>query len=169
MPNWFSQLRSMYLNQVQIVTRVGVADDCATQHLVPMFDISGDDVEILGIIGKVVFVKAGTAQTIELGHFPTGGARDIFAVASATTTGDVANKYYTWDGIIGSALVVAQTGDVIGFGAVGSVLLGTSRAINVFCPGRIDFTTGTANDVTGLINWTIFYKPMSIASRVAAA
>lgn len=169
MPNWFSQLRSMYLNQVQVVTRVGVAADCATQHLVPMFDISGGDVEILGIIGKVVFVKAATAQTIELGHFPTGGARAILATASATTTGDVANKYYTFDGIIGSQLVVAQTGNLIGLGAVGSVLLGTSRASNVFCPGRIDFTTAGADDVTGLINWTILYKPMSIASRVAAA
>jgi len=159
----------MYLNQVQSVTRTGLAADCATQHLVPMFDISGDDIEILGIIGKVVQAKAAGAQTIELGHFPAGGARAILATASPTTASDVANKYYTWDGIIGSQLVVAQTGDVIGFGAVGSVLAGTSRAKNVFCPGRIDFTTAAANDLTGLIDWTIIYKPMSIASRVAAA
>lgn len=166
--NWYQQLKSVFLNQVIAVTRVGVAADLATQHLVNVFTISGGDVDVLGVIGKIIATKDATGQTIELGFTPTGGARGVFAAASATTTGDVINKYYTWNGIIGSALIVAQTGDVIGFGAVNSALAGTSTAHNVFCPGVIDITTAAANDVLGLINWTIFYRPLSTASKITA-
>jgi len=160
-------LKSLYRNQLRGVTRTGVAADCATQHAFNVFQINGENV-IVSIIGKVVADKAVGAQTLEIGFTPTGGARTIIAIASATTASDVANKYYTWDGVLGTAVIVAQTGDVIGVGAAGSALAGTSKAQNIFCPGIIDITTAAANDLTGLINWTVLYKPMSINSSVTA-
>ena len=134
-----------------------------------MFTISGDDVVVLDIIGKIVQTKDATGQLIAFNFTPSGGASQVVAIASATTTGDVAGKYYTWDGVLGTAPIVAQTGDVIGVGAVGSVLAGTSGARNVFAPGVIDFTTSVANDVLGLINWYIRWIPVSGASQVTPA
>ena len=159
-------LKSLYLQQYQAVTRTGVAADLATQHLYNCFTVTGECV-VTAVIGKVVSVKDATAQTLELGFTPTAGTgRIILGIASATTTGDVANKYYTWSGVIGSAILVAQTGDVIGVGAVGSVLAGTSGVKNILPPGVIDITTAAANDTLGLINWTVLYKPMTMNSKI---
>ena len=159
---------SWWDNNVEYAYRTGVAADLATQHKFNIFTISKGDALVMGISGKVTFQKAGTAQTLELGFTPTGGARTIIGIASATTTGDVANKFYTWDGIAGSQIVVAQTGDAIGFGVVGSVLAGTSGAINAFCPGTFDITTAAADDAQGLVDWYIWYKPLTPYTKVAA-
>jgi hypothetical protein len=164
----FRWLRDLFQNQDLAVTRIGVAADCATQHRVPIFTVSGGDVLVYGIIGKVTQAKAAAGQLIAFNFTPTGGAAAVMAIASATTTGDVANKYYTWDGVLGTAPIVAQTGDAIGVGAVGSVLAGTSGAMNVFCPGVIDMTTSIANDGTGLIDWTIWYKPLAAGAVITA-
>jgi len=164
----FRWLKDMFQNQDLAVTRTGVAADCATQHRVPIFTVSGGDVLVYGIIGKVRAQKAAAGQLLAFNFTATGGASQVVAVASATTTGDVANKYYTWDGVLGNAPIVAQTGDAIGVGAVGSVLAGTSGAMNVFCPGVIDMTTSVADDGTGLIDWTIWYKALSVGAVVTA-
>ena len=164
----FRWIRNLYQNADVGVTRVGVAADCATQHVVNIFAVSGGDVLVYAIIGKVIADKAATGQLLAFNFTPTGGATQVVAAASATTTGDVAGKYYTWSGVLGAAPIVAQTGDQIGVGGVGSVLAGTSGAVNVFCPGIIDMTTSAADDATGLINWTIWYKPLTPGAVVTA-
>jgi hypothetical protein len=164
-----AKIRELWEERVRYAYRTGVAVDLATQHLFNIFTISGGDIVLLDIIGKVMFVKAGTAQTLELGFTPTGGARTILAIASATTTGDVANKYYTWDGVLGTAVLVAQTADAIGVGAVGSVLAGTSSARNVLCAGVLDITSAGANDITGLVDWYVRYIPVKPSSTVTPA
>lgn len=170
MSNWFSQIKNMYEIQPVGVTRTGLAADLATVHLFNIFQISGGDVLILAIIGKSqAGVEAATTQTLEGGFIPTDGARAIFAAASANTvTLTEADMYLTWSGVIPAAILIDQTGNIVGFGAVGSILAGTSGGINVFCPGIMDITTAGDTDNSGLIDWTIIYRPLTTASRVIA-
>lgn len=169
--SWFTQLKNMYEIQPIGVTRTGLAADLATVHLFNIFQITGGDVLIKAIIGKcLAAVEAVTTQTLEGGFTPTDGARAIFAVASANTvTLTDADMYLTWSGVISAAILINQTALAIGYGAVGSILAGTSGAKNVFCPGILDITTAGDTDNSGLIDWTIIYRPLTTASRIIAA
>ena len=111
-------------------------------------------------VGYVVVAKESTAQTIAIGHTPTGLARQIWIAASATTSASPIGTIFTFSGVLGGALLVAQTGALVGIGAVNSVLAGTSRADNILIPGIIDMTTAAANDVLGQVDWIIRYQPL---------
>jgi len=160
----------MYEIQPIGVTRTGLAADLATVHLFNIFQIAGGDVLIKAIIGKCRHaVEAVTTQTLEGGFTPTAGARAIWAVASANTvTLTDADMYLTWSGVIPAAILINQTAAAIGYGAVASILAGTSGAKNVFCPGIMDLTTAGDTDNVGLIDWTIIYRPLTPASRIIA-
>jgi hypothetical protein len=165
------QTKAIYLGQPKAVNRTGLAADLATVHLFNIFAITGGPVLVTAIIGRSrAGVEAVTTQTLEGGFTPTSGVgRGIWAVASANTVTITDEDFIlTWSGVIPAAILVAQTGAVDGFGAVGSVLAGTSGAVNVFVPGIMDITTAGDTDNSGLIDWTIVYQPLSEESVVTA-
>ena len=164
-----AKVSQLWEDRSRFVTRTGVAADLATQHLFQVFSINGGPVEITYILGRSRHAKDVVAQTLEGGFTPTGLARQIWAAAGATTatiTGP--DMYLTWSGVLGAAMIVLQTGTLLGMGALGSVLAGTSGAKNVFGPGVIDITTAAFNDASGLIDWTIRYTPLFLGATITA-
>lgn len=164
------QTKAIYLGQtpgaIRYVTRTGVAADCATQHTVNLFTVTGDNL-VIGTYGKVIAAKADTAQTLRLGHVPTIGAVEAFLCAvSAVTNLDAIDSIYTITGVVGDAMIVAQVGTIIGVGQFQNNALGTIRSQLILVPGIIRLTTAAANDATGLIDWTVLYQPLSETSVI---
>ncbi|MDZ4230660.1 MAG: hypothetical protein U1B77_02450 [Dehalococcoidales bacterium] len=151
--------------QERSITRTGVAADCATQHTVNLFTVTGD-VVLIGIFGKVMFVKDAGAQLLRLGHVPTAGAEAFLCAASATTATDAADTIYTITGVVTDAMIVAPA--ALGVGVLGVNAAGLVGVPNghVLVPGILRLTTSIANDITGLIDWTAIYRPMSITSAM---
>jgi len=165
------QTKAISLRQPKVVVRTGLAADLATVQLFNIFGITGGPVLIEAIIGRSrAAVEGATTQTLEGGFTPTSGVgRGIWAVASANTVTITDEDFIlTWSGVIPAAILVGQTGAVDGFGAVGSVLAGTSGAKNIFVPGIIDITTAGDTDNSGLIDWTVIYHPLLTTSVVTA-
>lgn len=163
------QTKIISLRQPRAVTRTGEAADLATAHLFDIFTIAGGPVLIQAIIGRSrAAVEGATTQTLEGGLTPTSGTgREIWAAASANTVTITDEDFIiTWSGVMAAAMIVAQTGNVVGLGAVGSVLAGTSGAINIFVEGVIDITTAGDTDDSGLIDWTVIYQPLLATSVV---
>ena len=161
-----SVMDAIYLAMPKYVTRVGVAADCATQHTVNMFTVAGGDVLLMGIYGKIIFAKDAGAQLLRLGHVPTiGGGEYFLCAASLTTASDVADTIYTISGIPADAMIVLNA--QLGGGALMSSATGIGTGTpHVLAPGILRLTTSIANDITGLINWTVLYRPLTDVSRV---
>jgi len=162
----YNLLLPISIYQPKPITRTGVAADLATQHYEDLFTVVGGDIELLAIYGKVIAAKAATGQFLQLQHTPTGGALAALCGVSPTTTGDVIDSIYTITGVPGDLMIVAQVGPALGIGQLQINLLGTIRSTLVLVPGIIGLDVTVANDITGLINWTVLYRPLSINSAV---
>jgi len=160
------QTKAIAVWQPRAVTRTGVAADCATQHTVNLFTVLGD-ILMVGIIGKVIAAKDAGAQLLRLGHVPTIGAVEAFlCAASLTTATDAIDSIYSITGVSTDAMIVTQIGTALGIGQFQINALGTIRSAMVLVPGILRLTTSIANDITGLIDWTILYQPLSATSVV---
>ena len=161
-------LDSVYLAMPKYVTRTGVAADCATQHAVDMFTISGGDILVLGMYGKVMAAKDAGAQLLTLQYTPTGGAVTALCLVSLTTATDAINSIYTITGVATDAMILTQigAGAILGIGQFQGNALGTIKSQLVLAPGIINLLTTVANDITGLINWTVLYQPLNDSSLV---
>ncbi len=160
-------LDALYLSSVKYVTRTGVAADCAAQHTVNIFTIAGGDIVLLGIYGKVRAQKQANAQTLQLQITPTGGAAAALCAASATTSGDAVDSIYTITGVSTDAMIVAQIGTALGIGQLQASALGigTGNPL-VLVPGILSLITAAANDNSGLVDWTVIYRPVTNVSIV---
>lgn len=156
----------LYQTQIRVVRRVGLATDVATQPTTTnLFTVSGGDVLVLAMYGKVMATKQVAAQTIAVQHTPTAGVAAAIAAASATTSGDAINSIYSITGVPGDALIVAQVATALGVGQNGNAL-GTIRSDLVLVAGIISMLTGGATDNSGLVDWVISYVPLAPASLI---
>ncbi len=150
--------KAIELGTVQSVTRLGLAADTDTQTTTNLFTVAGT-VILVSIVGRVVAAKAVGAQTIRLGHVPTAGGVEAFlCAASATTSNDAIDELYFITGVIGDAMIVDPASGIglsnLMVNEAGTV--GTPQGL-LLAPGILRMTTGAANDLTGLINWTARY------------
>ncbi len=159
-------VQSQYQAAPKYVTRTGVATDCATQHTVNLFTVAGGNVLLIAVYGKVMADKAIAAQTLRLGLVPTiGGVEAFLCAASATTSGDLIDSIYTITGVIADLMIVAPTALGVALPQAAATGQGVG-ALLVLVPGIIRLTTGAADDGTGLINWTVLYRPLTADSVV---
>ena len=164
------QTKAIALGQMQSVTRLGVAADCATQHTVNLFTVTGT-VILVSFTGRVVAAKAVGAQTLRLGHVPTAGGVEAFlCAASATTASDAIDELYFITGVIGDAMIVDPAS---GIGLSNLMvneagLVGAPQGL-LLAPGILRLTTAAADDATGLINWTARYIRIAAVGTGAPA
>ena len=116
MSNWMTQLKERHAWMPRAVTRTGIAADCATQHATPIFRISGGDILVRGIYGKVVADKAVGAQLLKLQFTGTGVAITALCLVSLTTSLDPIGSIYTISGVETAAMTVTQIGAGSGLG-----------------------------------------------------
>ncbi len=149
--------KAIALGQLQSVTRLGLAADVATQTTTNLFTVTGT-VVLVTIFGRVVVQKQATGQFIRLGHVPTvPGAECFLCAISGTTTADDVDTYYQITGEITDALIVAPAAlGVSNISVNAAGLVGVPQGL-VLVDGILRMTTTTANDNSGLINWTALY------------
>lgn len=138
------------------VYRAGLAADLTGLGTVNLFQISGGDVLLAGIYGKVTTqIGAVGATTIQLDLVPTGGASGVLCVAVAINT-DVVNTIYT---ITGDVAVGMDVGTSIGVGHY------QETNTMVLVPGIIGMIVAVSVN-TGVIDWTLHYVPLDTDSKV---
>jgi len=159
------QTKAIYLGQTpganRYVTRTGLAADVATQTTTNLFTVTGDNL-LIAIYGKVIAAKDAGAQLLRLGHVPTIGAVEAFlCAASATTATDAIDTIYTITGVVTDAMIVAPAAVGVGLVSVNAAGLVGVPVGMLLVPGILRMTTSVANDITGLIDWTVLYQPLS--------
>lgn len=151
------------------VRRTGLAADISAVHAppnaVPLFQVSGGDVQLMSMYGICMVVIAGGAgSTYIIGHTPTGGAWNAMCVTSVSFLADDPNTIYTWPGTpLAGALQPLGVGAV----GVGNCIASFTAAYPIVIPGIIGLAVAVGNS-TGLIDWIVHYVPLERGATLNA-
>ncbi len=129
--------------------RVGALADIEGAGTVDLFRVSGGEVMITMMYGKLTALITGALTTHPV-HTPTSNATATdMAAESLTLEAGVVDDILSWDGLITDALEITGTG------------IGTPFSANtqILVPGVIGLTTAVAATV-GAIDWTLHYIPL---------
>lgn len=119
-----------------------------------LFTVSTGRIIVLGIIGEVTTIIAGTTPSAKLVANPTTGA-DSDIVTAVAITGDAVGNLYGVS-TVGAALVVSES------------VAPMAQEPFVVKPGTIDLHVSAA-DATGAIKWSLFWVPLDDDATVSAA
>lgn len=147
------------------VYRQGLAADLgAAFAALPLFLVSGGDVMLTGLYGKVTTLIGAGPTTLILNHTPTPvppGVANAMCAVSADIAADPVNTLYFWLGPLAAQL-----------GPTGAAALGVGNSTQSFgtvpvivVPGTIGLVV-SANAGGGVIDWFLYYIPLDTDSEV---
>jgi hypothetical protein len=127
--------------------------------LTTIFTVAGGRIMVGLLYGLVTTVVAGTTPSLKLTATPTTGTASDMCTTGVITAAEVGSMLVV-PVSKGSALIVetAGSGSQTGPGLGGQIV----------APGTIGMTSAAA-DVTGAIQWSLFYVPLDAAATVTAA
>lgn len=127
--------------------------------LTTIFTVSAGRIMVNLLYGLVTTVVAGTTPSLKLTATPTAGTASDLCTTGTITAAEVGSMLVV-PVIKGSALIVetAGSGSQTGPGLGGQIV----------APGTIGQTSAAA-DVTGAIQWFLYYIPLDDAARVVAS
>lgn len=156
-----SQIKDLYGGVAALgirVKRTGLATDLTALANVNLFQITGGDILVVQLYGKVTTVIGAANTTLRIQATPTGGAITPMSAASAAINADAVDTIYSITGAIAAAVAISA-GLGVGVGQLTNFL--------IVVPGVIQLTVG-AFVTTGVIDWTLSYIPLDEACQVAA-
>lgn len=126
--------------------------------LTTIFTVSGGRVMANLLYGLVTTVVAGTTPSLKLTATPTAGTASDMCTTGVITAAEVGSMLVV-PVVKGSALIVetAGSGSQTGPGLGGQIV----------APGTIGMTSAAA-DVTGQIQWALYWIPLDDGARVVA-
>lgn len=143
---------------IRVIRPENANDLRALAAAVNMFTVSGGDILLTSIYGKVTADMEDVGTLITLQHTPTAGGAVDMCDASLTLTGDDINTLYH---ITGAVAVDMEPSTGIG---VGEASFETNMQILV--PGIISLQVEGVLNADGIIRWSLHYVPLEAASRV---
>lgn len=130
-----------------------------------LFTVSGGDVLVTAIYGKVTTAVAATASlTAKLVHTPSGGSAADLAAATVITS-DAVGTFYTANGVAADVLSAQKPGGT----EVPTVTYGAKSGGFILPAGTVGVTVSNHDPGTGAVAWTIAYIPLAQGATVAAA
>lgn len=157
----FSQkIKSISTTQSRYERRTGVAGELVLNAVVPLFRVSGGPILVTGCYGKVTTAFAIAATTVQLQITPVGGVAQNLSAASGNLSAVAINTTLAPTGALAVAITVEVT-----YGATFGLAL-TNQWLLI--PGVITEIVAGATNLTGVLNWTIIYTPLSRAANVVA-
>ena len=144
------------------VKRVGTFADLDAVEVVDLFRITGGEVLLTGMYGKVTTLIAA-ACTLNPVFTPTiGAAQTDMAATSASIAADPVDTILSWDGAEASQLAPA------GAGVIGTVGYGSFSVNNqILVIGVIGLNVAVVA-TAGAIDWILHYIPMDANAVVNA-
>jgi hypothetical protein len=148
------------LADMSVGIKVDRAAALVTAATVPIFNVAGGRVLLLGLLGEVVVAIAATATNITITHLTT----DATAVVTPLT-------------IAGSDIASLAPGRMItlpaAVGSVPTLSVGSSAAVFNAAPKYVLKTgnlqlVGSAAPATGTIKWSLWYVPLDEGAYVTA-
>lgn len=151
----------LYLTQIRTLRRPGVVGELVNAASPNLFTITGGDIMVVGIHGKITTAFGTTATTLQL-RLTTAlaGTVSVLGLACTTLSDQVADILLTSTGAVGVALAISA--------AAGVGVYAVTNA-QVLVPGGIDVLVGGATSTVAAVEWTINYIPLHPAANVALA
>lgn len=175
-----SQIKTTYILQEKTVRRIGlgpgVPGDWSPAANFNIFSITGGPIKITNMFGHVTAVFAGAAATplIEFAPalVPPALVWNPLCVIAAVAAFAL-NSLMVWDGsltaVSGVLRETANLGHDQATDGVGTAATAeTWSSPIIIIPGTIRITNAGALDATGMIDWYLSYKPLTLTSQVVA-
>lgn len=129
-----------------------------------LFTVSGGNVLVTCLIGRVTVVFDGTVNSLNVVHDPDIGA--VGDISGATVcTGDIAGTFYTVHGIQAALLGTQKEG---GTEVPTHVLAKAPVSGGFILPAGVTKLQTTATDTTGSTQWWMAYVPLDTGAAVVA-
>lgn len=132
-----------------------------------LFTVSGGDILVTALYGKVSTVIGANAITVKLQHTPSGGSAGDISAAT-TITSDAVGTIYGVTGVAADILSAQKvTGTEVPTVTFGTVGVG-ARGI-ILPAGSLKMLASNADPDGGKITWRLFYVALAAGASVAAA
>lgn len=147
----------------QVVARAATA--LVQNTTTDLFTVTGGDVLVTAIYGKVTTAIAATASlTAKVVHKPSGGSYGDLAAATGITSNAV-GTFYTATGVAADVMASQKPGGV----ETPQVTFGPKSGGFILPAGTVGVTVSNHAPGSGAVAWTIAYVPLTAGATVAAA
>lgn len=129
-----------------------------------LFTVSGGNILVTCLVGRVTVVFDGTVNSLNVVHDPDIGAVGDISAATVCTS-DIAGTFYTVHGIQAALLGTQKEG---GTEVPTHVLAKAPVGGGFILPAGVTKLQTTATDTTGSTQWWMAYVPLDPAAAVVA-